>query len=102
MDQVRAAALNFATCIAHESHALRPAKHDFSEIVKAVVQLMAKDGRCLEHMIGFCALFFNCCFGHQYASVFMLECDVFSNAVCSAVVRAAAARGCRRLGSLQL
>ncbi len=24
---------------------MRPAKHDFSEVVKAVVQLMAKDGR---------------------------------------------------------
>ena len=45
IEKVRAAALNFATCIAHESHALRPAKHDFSEVVKAVVQLMAKDGR---------------------------------------------------------
>ena len=34
------------TAIAHESHAQRPGKHDFAEVAKAVVQLMAKDGRC--------------------------------------------------------
>jgi hypothetical protein len=43
--QVRAAALNFATAIAHEAHAQRRDQHDFSEVVKAVVQMMAKDGR---------------------------------------------------------
>jgi hypothetical protein len=66
--QVRAAALNFATAIAHESHSQRRGKHDFAEVVKAVVQLMAKDGRCEALRISFsriasssvrsCVLFF--------------------------------------------
>lgn len=43
--QVRAAALTFATAIAQESQSQRRGKHDFSEVVKAVVQLMSKDGR---------------------------------------------------------
>jgi hypothetical protein len=62
--QVRAAALNLVTAIAHESHTQRPGKHDFAEVceydaaelqlftdcrlqvAKAVVQGMAKDARC--------------------------------------------------------
>jgi hypothetical protein len=43
--QVRAAALNFVAALAYESNSLHPGKHDFSEVVKAVVQSLVKDSR---------------------------------------------------------
>ena len=97
--QVRAAALTFATELAHVSQSQRRGKHDFSEVVKAVVQLMSKDGRlqgtavdrkrepALQNYWPFEILFLPLLLIHV---------------VVSAVVRVAAARVCERLGSLNL